>query len=88
MKRPKKTTKAATKTKPKSFWRPRCPECNGTDFMIVPARVPTLHRTYLDNGDVVMRVDDWCDDDGDALTCNNCGKETTWDQCDHRRNPT
>ncbi len=66
-------------------YRPRCPECGQSAFTLFPAVMPELHIEFLDNGDVVRRLEDSQEDDRDQLTCTNCGRACTWPQCDHRR---
>lgn len=82
----KNPPKGRPKKKPKgSGWRPRCPECNGSQFSVFPRVTPELSVEYLDNGDVIWKLEDHDTNDDDELVCSNCGRETTWAECDHRR---
>lgn len=80
-----KKTSTKTRTKSRRGWKPQCPECGGSHFTIQPAVLPELEVEYLDNGDVLWRLSDHVTDDGDQLTCANCGEQTTWPECDYRR---
>lgn len=87
MKKTKKTPTRKPAKKPKSnrFFTPRCPECGHSAFAVFPQVVPELAVTFFDNGDVNAKLEDYSQDEGDQLCCANCGRETTWAECDHRR---
>jgi len=60
-------------------WRPKCPNCGGLRFTVLPAAVPELMYDFGPDGmDFKVTVEDHDEAPGDAVTCHDCGRAGLW----------
>lgn len=85
-----KTTKKARRpwtnkpAKParKPVRRTHCPDCGCQTLLVTPFVVPELRYEFLDNGDTLVKLEDYMRDARDEVSCENCGREGNWDEFD------